>query len=499
MSLSAVFKQSSIYLVGDLARRTVGLLTIPIYTRFLNPADYGTIELIELFITIAVITFGLLATSEAMIRIHQERAAKDSSDSQHSSNVVISTALWQIIGGSLLLVVVAYFAAGRLSHWILHNDSQSYLIRYAFLAMLFSNVGELCLVHERLRQRPYFFVGYSLTQLVLTVGCNIAFIGWMGLGVWGFVLSKLIVSGSGALFLLVRTVREVGFQLDRKAGLEMLQFGYPLIASSLSLFGIHFADRFFVGQYSTLSEVGLYALAYKFGFLVTNLVGEPFGRSWGVNLYKYASRPDWKVQFSRVFSYLAFLLVLVATGISLFIDNLLVIISTPAYLSCAVLVPWIAFAYGLREMGDFFRGVLFVEKRAKLYSQITICCTLLNLGLNFSLIPTWGAAGAAWATLATWLAYLVACWAMVQRQHRLPISLSPLALLITTAVLVCVAANLVRGVPYVLTWFVDAGLVLVFTAAVWLGGYFPLEERARIRNFVTSRWQTFGMFLPRFL
>jgi O-antigen/teichoic acid export membrane protein len=341
-------------------------------------------------------------------------------------------------------------------------------------------------------------VGYSLTQLVLTVSLNILFIAWMGLGVWGFVLSKLIVSGGGGLFLLQRVVREVGVRFDPSAAREILVFGYPLIASSMSLFGIHFANRFFLGQYSTLADVGLYALAYKFGFLVTNLVGEPFGRSWGVTLYGYANRPDWKEYFARVFSYLVFLLILVATGLSLFVDNILVIISTPAFLSCAVLVPWLALAYGLREMGDFFRGVLFLDKRAKLYSKITILCTLLNLALNFVFIPSWGTMGAAGATLFTWLAYTVTCFVVVQKTHQLPISFAALLLLFGASGMTVLAGTLLRGIPYRMSWAADAGLVSLFLAAVWFGGYFPSAERARIKTYLTSRWHSFGLFLPRF-
>jgi O-antigen/teichoic acid export membrane protein len=498
MSLSTVFKQSSIYLAGDIARRTVGLLTLPIYTRFLTPADYGTIELIELFLAVAAIVFGILATSEAMIRIHQERVRQKQQEEESAARLVVSTALWQLVAGSLVLVGLAYVFAEPFSRLILHDSGQAYLVRWAFVAMLFSNVGELCLVYERLQQRPYFFVGYSVSQLLATVGLNILFIAFMGMGVWGFVLSKLITSGVGALLLFARVTREVGMRFDRRAGLDMLYFGYPLIASSLALFGIHFGDRFFVGQYGTLADVGLYALAYKFGFLVTNLVGEPFGRSWGVNLYAYAGRPDWKEYFSRVFSYLAFLLILAATAISLFVDNLLVIIATPAFFSCAVMVPWIALAYGFREMGDFFRGILFVEKRAKLYSQITVVCTVLNLALNFALISSWGALGAALATLFTWLAYFIISWVVVQKKHRLAISLPALSLLIGAAVMTYIASQLTRGIPYWATWAADAGLLALFALAVWAGGYFPSSERARIKQYLISSRRSAAVVLPRF-
>lgn len=493
MSLSTIFRQSSVYLVGDLARRAVGLLMIPIYTRFLTPADYGTIELIELLITVAVICFGILATSDAMVRIYHDTGSRP-----EDANAVVSTALWSISVGSAALLGVAWLFAAPLSNLLFHGQDQVPILRWAFVAMALSNIAELSLVYERLRQRAGFFVTFSLVQLLLTVSLNIAFICGARMGVWGFVLSKVIVAALCAVFLLARLLREVGLRFSATPARAMWQFGNPLIASSLSMFGMHFADRFFVSHYDNLTDLGLYSLAYKFGFLVTNLVGEPFGRSWGVNVYARAQLKDWEQYFARVFSYFVFALTATGLAISLFIDEALVLLSTPAFYAGAAMVPVIALAYVFREMGDFFRAILFVDKRARLFGAISTVCALLNLALNFLLIRRWGAWGAACATAVTWLAYLAACWYFSVQKHRIPYFFSSFLKVVSLAALIFFLSRLLPATSSLFIWLADTLLLLAFLALVWLSGYFPESERSLIRGFLASKCQSFGLFLPRF-
>jgi O-antigen/teichoic acid export membrane protein len=491
MDLRSLFKQSSIYLAGDMARRTVGFLMIPVYTRYLSPADYGVIELIELFVAVTTITFGILATSDAMVRIYHDYASRE-----ENSAAVVSTTLWYMTIAGVTVAGLAWNWAAPMSRLLLQSADYSDLIRYAFVAMVFSNLTEVGLVYERMRLRATFFVAFSLLQVSANLALNVYFIVFAGLGVWGFVLSKLITSAAGSVFLLARLAREVGWKFDRAAGRAIFQFGFPLIFSSAALFVIHFADRFFLSRYSTLAEVGVYALAYKFGFLVTYLVGEPFGRVWSVNLYSYVTRPDWSEQFGRVATYLVFFLLLAATALSVFIPEALKLVATPAFYAGAQLVPIIAFAYAFRELGDFFRGVLFIGKRARLYSGITIACALLKCGTSVVLVPSYGAKGAAWATALTWGGYLAFCWVTAGRQYRLPYEVKSFAVILLTAGTIYWVAGAVRP-EGLWAWCSDAAWVGVFGLFVWAAGYFPPVERKRIRAYISLQRLAFSSMRAR--
>ena len=129
MELGKLAKDSSIYLLGSLATRAVGIIMTPIYTRFLTPAEYGTVELLELCTQVVVIAVGIQAIGDSMVRVYHDYRDED------SRRAVISTALLNttIIGG--LVTGLACLGAPALTRWIFHSTQHPILVRVAFVAM----------------------------------------------------------------------------------------------------------------------------------------------------------------------------------------------------------------------------------------------------------------------------------------------------------------------------------------------------------------------------
>ena len=472
MRLSQLVKQSTLYTIGNLAQRAVGLIMVPFYTHFLQPADYGLLEMMELLLAVFAISFGLQVVGDAMVRIVHDYEGLD------DRRAAVSTGLVTAAGLGVVIAVVGWTLAVPISNLTFQTDAYATLVRAFFAAQLASSLVEIALVHERMCGRAGFFVGYSLIQLALTLGLNVWFIAYRDQGVWGFVLSKLIVQGVGGAYLALRTLRQTGLAFRPRVLREMISFGAPLIASAAGFFIVHFADRFFIVRSpGGLGEAGVYSLAYKFAFLVTYLVGEPFGRVWNVSLYGDAGRPGWRRRFSRILRYLVFFLFFVAVGIALFVDEALVVLADSAFHGAAGLVPLLVLAYVLREFGDFFRTLLYINKRSRLVGLVALFCAALNLGLNAWWISRWGAMGAVMATLATFGVYALLCWRAADREHRLPYPLMSFLGVFAFALMCCSLGQLTEHLPLALQWIVDAGLFGAFAGGLWLAGYFPRDDR----------------------
>jgi O-antigen/teichoic acid export membrane protein len=465
LNLKKVLRQTSIYLIGDVMRRAVGFLMIPLYTRYLTPADYGTIELVELFVVIAGICFGLAVVSDSMVRIYHEYSSEEDRGS------VVASAIFTAVILGFVVVAVAMVASGQMSLMVFGATKYRWIIRSAFIALLFSSVTEIALVYQQVRQRAVFFVAFSIAQLVAGAALNVYFIAVARQGVLGFILSKLVVTSISAAVLLTLVFRETGYRFRWESARRMVGFGGPLMLSSASIFIIHFSDRFFLNHFTSLAAVGIYALAYKLGFLVTYLVGQPFGSVWNVSLYAHVSEERWKEKFARIGACLTFFLALVATGLAVFADGTLTIMASRPYAPAALLVPMIAFGYAFRETGDFFRGLLFINKRVFVFGRITLGCAALNLALNWVLIRSHGAAGSAWATLLTWLAYMTACWILAWREHRVPLSPVPLARLCALGGALYYASTFFHGLHIVGQLAADSLLMVLMVAYGWKAGY----------------------------
>ncbi len=479
--LGKLFEDSALYLIGNIVRRMAAFLMIPLYTRVLSPADYGIIELVELLTMISVITLGVSAVGDAMVRIyHDERE-------ENRRKRIISTSILLVAAISLALYAVAAGAAEAIGAAVLNGRPNANLIRTAFLALVFSNIVEIGLVYQRLRQRALMFVVFSTAQMIFGLGLNIYLLVFAKLGVYGFILSKLIYSICGCAVLMPLVFREVGVGFSLDSARRVLSFGGPLILTSVSFFVIHFADRFFLKAFAGLGEVGVYALAYRFAFLITFLVGEPFGSAWNVRLYARVQDAGWKQEFSRVARYLVLCLFLAGIGLMLFADNVMKGLAGPLYSGAALTIPVLALAYIGREIGDFFRGMLFINKRVTLFSRITIACAILNLILNYVLIKPYGAMGAASATLFTWLAYMAACWIAAQVEHSIPSIVSPVVSMGALYTAVWIAARWASQFPLATKVMVDGLILCAVFLLLWITNYIPRRERATIVEYVTVR------------
>ncbi len=468
--IGRLLQDSSLYLLGNIAIRAVGFLAIPFYSRFLNPAQYGLIELVELSTQTIAIAFGLQAIGTALSRLFHDQKTLE------SEQAVVSTSLIATAVLSALVTVVAVAGARPLSLLVFHDDTWATLLQAAFIAMFFSNMIEVVLVYERIRDNARFFVAYTLVTLFATLALNIVFIGVLGAGVWGFVSSKLVVTTTASVYLGFRMKRDVGWRWRGMFVPELVRFGAPLVLSSLSYFAIHFSDRFFLSSAVSLAELGRYALAYKFAILVSALVGDSFGKSWNVTLYRYVDQADWRGQFARVAAYFTYILFATGLAIALFGPELLHIMVPPDYFPPPLLLPIIIASYIAREIGDFFRALMLINKRSGLVGKVAAGGAVLNLALNVLLIPAYGIYGAAASTFLTWFIYMIVCWGLSNAEHKLPVRV-PAYLRITALTLAVYLVATATRVPILIVQALLDGLwTLVFCGAA-AAIFFSADER----------------------
>jgi len=475
-----MIRESLLYLLGGLAVRAAGFLMIPFYSSHLTPDQYGIIELIELISQVVNLAIGLNLFGGSLIRLYQETA--DPVRQRRVASTAILSALVINIAGC----AVGIAGAGPVLRLLSSSPSMTSLLQYTVLSLLLSNMVELCISYERLRRRAGLVVTYWVVSLVLTLSLNVYFIAYQGKGVWGFVLSKLLVSAGGAALLLTSAWREVGFGWHRAEALALLRFGAPLVLANLAFFLLHFGDRFFLTRFGTMADVGNYSLGYRFGFLVTFLAGEPFGKAFTVRYVSRVRAPGWQQEFRSISRLLCGALVTVALIISVSSEEILHLMVTPPYYPAARVIPLIAAAYFIRELGDFFRNMLFINLRSKTVSVVSACAAGANALLNWLWIPHYGMMGAAWATVATWALYAGTLYVLAERDLHVGfpwksyLGMSALGVTLYAASLPAVALPLAAQAA------VDACLVAAFLAGLWWLGPLSEPERVLVREKVEA-------------
>ncbi len=397
-----IISHSKIYLAGNILQRCVSFVMLPIYTRFLTPSDYGVLELLSMVLDFVGVILGL-RIGQAIFRYFAEY------DNTKDKNEVISTALWLVAALNLFGVSLIAVSANPLASLVFGDTGQASNLLLFSLTLLMQGFIEIPLAYIRAQQRPGLFVSFSIAKLALQLGLNIFFVVYMQLHVEGVIYSSIISSMIMGTMLGLYTLRDCGICFSREKARQLVSFSLPLMATGLIAFYITFGDRYFLRLYGGgLAEVGVYSLGYKFGFLLIFLIVTPFASIWDSEKYNIAKKENAQQTFQNVFTIYTTVVILVCIVISLFVKDLLRIMSAPEFWGAAKIVPVILGGYLANAVLQYVNfGVLLRNRTIEITYGTLIAAVVISIGYLF-LIPRYGGMGAAWATLFAFASRT--CW-----------------------------------------------------------------------------------------
>lgn len=401
-----------IYGFGVVTQRLVSFIMLPIYTRYLTPADYGVLELLEM--TLAVV--GIVATGGVIgvFKFYQDRGDDEARAELVSTAAVSRSSLGAIVA------LLGWLFAPELTSLVLGADTPALYFRLVFLAYLFQVSAVVPLNHLRLIHKPGLFVAASAIQLVLALTGNIYFVVVRGMNVEGVLWGGLIAKAAVAMALGGFTLRRVGLHFSWSTVRQLTRYGSPLILWGLADFVVVFSDRFFLKAHWDLAVVGVYSLAYKFPFLLSSLALGPFRMTWQPMRFEAARRPDAPAFFGRVFLLVNCGLALLALAIALGITDLLRIMAAEPFWGAADLVPILLVAQVFISWTSLVDVGLLLRERTGWFALLAAVSVAATLGINQLLIPSFGAPGAAWATLAIGVVRFGSVYSFAQRAYRIP-------------------------------------------------------------------------------
>jgi O-antigen/teichoic acid export membrane protein len=257
----------------------------------------------------------------------------------------------------------------------------------------------------------------------------------------------------------------------------MAHFGLPLMAVALLSLAMHQLDRYVLLAFVSLNAIGIYSLAYQIGQGVNSLVLVPFSQIWSVVVFEIARLPDAKRVFVEIFSTFVRGLLLVLLAASLGANAAVHVLAPPEYAAAADIIPVIALAYFFFSLDDHFRVPALIHKRTLTMVPVYVAAVLINLALNLLLVPSWGALGAAWASVGTFASFaaigLVRYRYVDRIDYRLGEALRVLMATITIHVLFRVfmvdRPVLVALVVGAVVWAIAAAVLVRRPLQVWRG------------------------------
>ncbi|MCP4601925.1 MAG: oligosaccharide flippase family protein [Proteobacteria bacterium] len=406
-------KFAAIYAIGTVIEKAASFIMLPIYTRYLTPADYGTIELLVMTVDI----FSFLAgagLAQAVFRFYYRY------DDPKDRNRVVSTAGILLVSFFFVASIIGIASSNPLAALILEGKEQEGLyFRLIFIVFFLQAFLSIPMLFIQAQQRPVLFVIVSVSKLLMQLSLNIYFVVFCEMHVLGVLYSLLITWSVFTVVLLFYTVKNAGVQFSFSLAKELLIFGYPVIIANLGAFIITFSDRYFIKAFAGLSAVGVYSLGYKFGFILGVIAVQPIYKIWEPKRFEVAKQKDVQEINQKVFFFFNLVLVSFALGIALFCNDLLRIMSDPKFWNASTIVPLIMVAYIIQAWTDFNNFGIYHSGKTKYLAIATVASVITIIAFSFILIPTYKGIGAAIATVIAFTVRFVVVFYYSQKQFRL--------------------------------------------------------------------------------
>ena len=467
--------EAAIFGVAPIATSVTGFLLTFVYAKYFAPADLGQFALLLGTEAFATQILGLGMT-QAFFRSYFD------DDTAERRRVITATTLWFLVGVNVLFSLFSFPFAAWYAGLLEIPDVRLVQLMIVLTALdTVNNVPFLILKATR-QSKKYVAVKWiaGLAQFVIIVvlvavfqiGLLGAMIGWVA----GTALQTVIY------FWMLRGQFDARFSFAELK--PMLQLGVPMIANALATKALITADRFFINYYFSAREVGLYELANKFASILPILVTNPFSLIWPAMRFEVMKDEDADEYYSLVLTYLVFLSLYFGLGVSVMVPDLIRATLREEYWGAIPVVPMFVLYYLLVASGKGVNVGLMTEKKAFWNPIIVVSAAIVNIALNFALIPTYGMMGAAVATVVAYAFMVWFRWYMSTKYHPVAYEWGRIALLLGVAGVMYTGIVLIPiANPYV-SFAVRFALAATFPLVLLPLGFYTTREKTRITELV---------------
>ena len=406
---------ASIYL-----SKLIGFFMIPVYTAYLTPADYGVLELLDLtmYVVNMIVGLGLI---NSIIRFYTD--CKTDGEKRE----VLSTAFFYVLLAAICINGILVAFSGPISRLIFTShqataspEQLSFFVKIVACSGILDILAGVGISYLQSEKKSVVFTLVSVGRFLIAVTLNIVFVVGFELGVVGVLYSQIIAAAFACLAMTWLMHKHLGRHISSARAMEMMRYGAPLIVSSLSMFIIHFADRFFLERMTGLTVLGIYSLSYKLAMVLPALLYGPFEMIWNAQMFDlYKKGEDGHKTINYVNKYMLVGSLWFITAYALCIKDLVYIMADPKYHEAYRAVPPLLLAFlftGLTATSTV--GIMFAKKT--IYRGLAnVFGAIVALVGYYFLIRAYGYWGAVISTFLALLVRYVAGAIFSQRFYRI--------------------------------------------------------------------------------
>lgn len=417
----SLIKNTSVYTLGALLPKMGAFVFLPIYLSYLSSSDYGIISSLHVLNGVLVVLF-TLSMPRALYRIYYDY------ESQEKKKILFGTIFISVLVLALLSLCILFLMKQQVQKVYMSIDFYPYFA-YALIIVFIQSLQVIPTIFLQIKERAAVFVSLSIALFFFKSILILWFIIGLKRGAMGYLEAELIAA---LVFLPIYysfTYKEISLKWDRMVFKNVIHFSLPIVPGILSAWVLNLSDRVFIERYFSTADVGVYSLGYQIAGLVL-IFSMAFKKAYDPYFYKMANTVDVFKAKKRLYStnyVFVLVLLLVSFIISFFAKEGITLFFNNDYYSAIRIVPIISLAYLVSQNSALLNVMMYQEKKTKIVMYIIVGSALLNIFLNFILIPRIGIMGAAYATLISFLSVFLFSYLLAKKTFFIPYNWKGLA------------------------------------------------------------------------
>jgi O-antigen/teichoic acid export membrane protein len=481
VELRTLIGQTAVYGLGGAVAQAIGIVTLPIFARVLDTAEYGVYELYTVGIAMMVMIADLGLGAAA------QRSFYDYRDDQLAERrSVVTTAFLTTVAISALLALVILALREPVGAWLAEGDADATVVALAALSLPLLVIGNLTREVLRLTLQPW---RYLTSTLLATIGGSllaVIAVTAFDAGVEGILVGVVAGTSLAMVYGIVVTRTFLRGHYDRHRLAVMLRYGLPLVPALAGLWATAYADRLLLAGIEDLDAVGVYAIAARFAAPVM-LVMTAFVTAYHPFLLSLWSTDPARERELRGRLATLVSIVLLGCGLPLAVFGpQLIDIVTPGYDDAAEAISPLVLGIAAFGLASVLGVPPMLHRRTQVTAVLTVVMGIANVALCLALIPWLGVLGAAIASFGGYALLAFLYWWWGRRVDDAPYE--PAGLVVAFA-LAAVAGEAWRidVDPLVLTLLLKLAVCLGFVAALRLTRVIQPEDLGAVREIVAAR------------
>lgn len=400
---------SMILMISNIVLKAANFLFLPLYTKYLAPAEMGISDTITNFT--AFILPLLVCGFDAAFSVFYF----DKEDPERYKKVFNTV---QITMMKMSIVVLLLILCARPVSMILFGNGDYSVAIDISLIGIFLNLWMLSFsLHIRMQNRMLVMGIISIVTSLSMLVLNVIFVVYLNMGYMSLIVSSTLAHAlQMVLYIVCGKIKIERSFYDKQLFKEMLKYALPMLPIAVVNWILALSDRYVILYFWDEEAVGLYGVANRF-VTILNVVTTSITTAFTSFAFSNAQNDGAKEKYVKVLSYVYMVLIVGVFTISIFAKPIIEIMTEQSYYDSYVLLQPLLFGQVCYCTSSII-GYGFAHAHKSQYFLIpSSVAMVINVVLNFVFVPRYGAYAASLTTLSGYLVMMYITYILAQRLY----------------------------------------------------------------------------------